>query len=157
MHDKFARAGCPNGRDHSARAVRVARTGARSSTHACEQTRTRKRRTAVARARVTPGRGPPGASARSALRGVVGQLLQRPAVAVGVPERHEAPPLVHGAVMVGVEAELLDVELLRAVDVADGHEDEFDLPVHWCLLLRAVSSSDRLRATLGNHAVTLCP
>src|SRR3954447_4335566 len=42
----------------------------------------------------------------------------------------ETQLLADSLVEVGVEADLVDVERLGAVDVGDGHEDELDLPVH---------------------------
>ena len=45
-------------------------------------------------------------------------------------ELHEAQVLVDLVVVVGVEAGLVDVERLRAVDVGDGHRDQLELEVH---------------------------
>ena len=45
-------------------------------------------------------------------------------------ELHEAQVLVDLVVVVGVEAGLVDVERLGAVDVGDGHRDQLELEVH---------------------------
>jgi Ca2+:H+ antiporter len=43
---------------------------------------------------------------------------------------HEADVLTNRVVMVEVEADLVDVEGFGAVDIADGHSDEFELEIH---------------------------
>jgi hypothetical protein len=45
-------------------------------------------------------------------------------------ELHEAQPFMDLLVVVGVEADLVDVEGLSPVDVGDGNGHKFDLPVH---------------------------
>src|SRR4051794_31817973 len=42
----------------------------------------------------------------------------------------ETDVVAHLVVVVGVEADLLDVKGLRAIDVSDGNRDEFELPIH---------------------------
>ena len=49
-------------------------------------------------------------------------------------ELHEAQLVAHVVVVVGIEACLLGVERLCAIDVGDRDRDELELPVHCCLL-----------------------
>src|SRR3954453_17528300 len=45
-------------------------------------------------------------------------------------ELYESDVVAHLVIVVGVEADLLDVKGLRAIDVSDGNGDEFELPIH---------------------------
>ncbi len=45
-------------------------------------------------------------------------------------ELHESQLVVHLLIVVGVEADLVDVERLRPIDITDRHEHDLEFPIH---------------------------